>query len=105
MANFLHSALQRPEKFTFGVSSGKAISIPKPEYPAEARTKHLSGKVTVDVMIDEDGKVISARAVSGPPELRKAAEAAALKARFTPTKLSGTPVKVKGAITYDFSPQ
>jgi TonB family protein len=104
MSNFLYSAIQRPEKFTFGVVPGKLISTPTPEYSPAARKAHLSGRVTVVVEIDEDGRVTSARASNGPPELARAAEAAALKARFVPTKLSGTPVKVKGVINYNFGP-
>jgi outer membrane biosynthesis protein TonB len=52
--------------------------------------------------VDEKGSVTSARAVSGHPLLRPAAEAAARRARFSPTLLSGRPVKVRGVLTYDF---
>ena len=54
------------------------------------------------VFIDEEGKVISANAVSGHPLLKASAVAAARQARFSPTKLSGKPVKVTGIITYNF---
>jgi TonB family protein len=105
MANTLLGAIQRPEKFTFGVARGRLISTPKPEYPAAARINRITGRVTVHLVIDAQGKVTSAQAVSGPSELRRAAEAAALKARFEPTRLSGTPVSVNGVISYDFYPQ
>ena len=62
-----------------------------------------AGVVTVEVMLDEDGKVISARAVDGHSLLRAAAVAAARLARFTPTSISGQPVKVVGTITYKFN--
>jgi len=62
-----------------------------------------SGVVTVDVILDETGRVISATASSGPIMLREAATQAALKARFSPTKLSGQPVKVSGVINYKFA--
>jgi protein TonB len=88
-----------------GVLNGKAVSLPKPAYPAIARAAHASGKVTVQVTIDENGNVISAHAVGGHPLLQQAAVAAARGARFSPTKLSGQPVKVTGVITYDFLPQ
>ena len=59
--------------------------------------------MVVKVEIDERGKVIDARDMcQGPPYLSEASVAAALKARFTPTKLSGMPVKVKGIIQYNF---
>ena len=88
-----------------GVLNGKAISLPKPAYPAIARTAHASGTVVVQVVIDENGSVISAHAVSGHPLLTAVAVAAARGARFSPTKLSGQPVKVTGVITYNFVAQ
>lgn len=88
-----------------GVLNGKAISLPKPSYPPIARQAHASGTVTVQVTIDENGNVISAHAVSGHPLLQAVAVAAARGARFSPTKLSGQPVKVTGIITYNFVAQ
>lgn len=88
-----------------GVLNGKAISLPKPAYPAPAKAAHASGAVNVQVTIDENGSVISATAVSGPVLLRAAAVQAARGARFSPTKLSGVPVKVTGTIIYNFTAQ
>jgi len=88
-----------------GVLNGKAISLPRPAYPAVARAARASGTVTVQVTIDESGKVISARAVGGHPLLQQAAVQAAYGARFSPTQLSGQPVKVTGVITYNFVAQ
>lgn len=88
-----------------GVLNGKAISLPKPAYPPIARQAHASGTVVVQVTIDENGNVISAQAVSGHPLLRAVAVSAARGARFSPTKLSGQPVKVTGVITYNFVAQ
>ncbi len=88
-----------------GVLNGKAISLPKPPYPPIAKQAHASGTVVVQVTIDENGNVISAHAVSGHPLLQAVAVAAARGARFSPTKLSGQPVKVTGVITYNFVAQ
>ncbi len=88
-----------------GVLNGRAISLPKPAYPPIARQAHASGTVVVQVVIDENGGVISAHAVSGHPLLQAVAVAAARAARFSPTKLSGQPVKVTGVITYNFVAQ
>jgi protein TonB len=82
--------------------NGKAISLPKPPYPAIARSARAAGTVVVQVTIDESGKVISARAISGHPLLQAAAVQAAYGARFSPTQLSGQPVKVTGTISYNF---
>lgn len=86
-----------------GVINGKATLLPKPPYPAPAIAINLSGDVNVQVTIDETGKVISAKAVSGHAFLRGAAERAAWKARFSPTYLGPTAVKVTGVIVYKFS--
>ena len=61
--------------------------------------------VQVQVLIDENGNVVSAHAVSGHPLLQAAAVAAARASKFTPTKLSGQPVKVNGVIIYNFVAQ
>jgi len=88
-----------------GVLNGKAISLPKPQYPPIARAAHAAGTVVVQVLIDENGSVVSARAISGHPLLQAVAVAAARQARFSPTKLSGQPVKVTGVIQYNFVAQ
>ena len=103
-----------------GVLSGKAVNLPKPAYPVEAREAQAEGAVAVDVEIDENGEVVSAtaqwqdqavkRSDDGSPleikevhpALRAAAEEAARGAKFSPTLLSGEPVRVKGRIVYNF---
>ena len=85
-----------------GVLNGKAIRLVQPPYPPIARSAHVSGQVTVQVLIDENGNVISASAASGHPLLRPAAVNAARASKFSPTKLSGQPVKVNGVIIYNF---
>lgn len=86
-----------------GVLNGTAVSLPPPIYPDAAKRMRTQGVVQVDVILDETGKVVSANASSGPGILRDAAVQAALKARFSPTKLSGQPVKVSGVINYKFA--
>jgi TonB family protein len=86
-----------------GVLNGTALSLPTPSYPEAARRLRTAGIVTVEVVVDEMGKVISAVATSGPGILRDVAVQAALRARFSPTKLSGQPVKVSGLINYKFA--
>ena len=85
-----------------GILNGKAISLPKPVYPTIAKQARASGTVAVQVLIDEQGNVVSASPISGHPLLRAAAVAAAREAKFSPTKLSGKAVKVSGVITYNF---
>lgn len=85
-----------------GVLNGKAVSKPQPAYPALAKAARASGTVTVQVTVDETGSVVAAEAVSGPPLLRAAAVQAARQAKFSPTLLSGEPVRVSGVLTYNF---
>ncbi len=95
-----------PKPTTLRVSPGviftKVVELPKPTYPAIARQARVQGPVNVQILIDETGKVISAQAVKGSAMLTKAAEDAARRARFTPTKLGDQPVKVQGVIVYNF---
>ena len=86
-----------------GVLNGTAISLPQPVYPEAAKRMRTAGLVSVEVILDETGKVISATAMSGPTLLREAAVQAAMRAKFSPTKLSGQPVKVSGTINYKFA--
>ncbi len=85
-----------------GVVNGKAVSLPKPAYPSAAMAVRAEGAVNVQVLIDEEGNVVSAKAVSGHPLLRAASEQAARGAKFSPTLLSGQAVKVNGVIVYNF---
>jgi len=63
----------------------------------------VEGKVDVQVTINENGDVISAKAASGNMLLRQTAESAARRAKFKPTKLNDVPVKVTGVIVYNFT--
>lgn len=88
-----------------GVLNGKAVHLVQPPYPQIAKQAHASGTVVVQVLIDENGNVVSAHATSGHPLLQAAAVAAARASKFSPTKLSGQPVKVTGMIQYNFVAQ
>jgi len=85
-----------------GDLNSKAVDLPAAIYPVEARKAKVSGQVKVRVIIAETGKVLSADIVSGPKQLWLAAVEAARKARFKPTLVGDTAVKVTGILTYDF---
>ncbi len=87
------------------VLNGKAISKPTPDYPLEAKRAGISGTIPVMILVDETGKVIQARAFCGDPSLARASVKAARTVRFSPTLLSGVPVKVAGTITFNFTLQ
>ena len=85
-----------------GVLDSKAKSLPKPAYPPAAKAVRAEGPVVVEVLVDEQGNVIYAKALSGHPLLRSSAENAARAAKFPPETRNGKPVKVKGTITYNY---
>jgi protein TonB len=78
--------------------NAKAIYLPLPEIPPG----EASGVVLVAILIDEQGTVVEAKAVSGPQHLHQLAVNAARLARFSPTMLMGEPVKVSGTLSYNF---
>jgi protein TonB len=81
---------------------GKAISLPKPDYPPEAKAQKISGAVHISVVVDEEGNVIWAKGIEGAPLLQEAALRAACQSRFSPEKISGRPIKVNRVISYNF---
>ena len=87
---------------SLGVINGRAIDLPTPPYPPQALAVGLQGNVSVQVLIDEQGRVVTAKAVGGPKLLQASAVNAAKRARFIPTKLSLKPVKATGIIVYKF---
>ncbi len=95
-------APKTPKVVHKGVITSQAISLPRPNYPPLAKTAGVQGVVSVQVLIDETGRVVSAKAISGSPFLTNEAQKAALQARFSPTILNDQPVKVSGVITYNF---
>jgi protein TonB len=92
----------KPAFLRKNVINGEALFLPKPPYPPIAKQMGIQGTVNVQVLVDETGKVISAKAVSGNPALTRAAQQAALNARFSPTKIGEQAVKVSGVIVYNF---
>lgn len=80
----------------------KIISKPQPAYPPIAKAARVQGSVTVQVVVDEEGKVIAAQVISGHPLLQAAAVKAARELRLAPVLLGTKPVKVAGVITYNF---
>jgi TonB family protein len=93
-----------PVRVSKGVVQGEALVKSNPIYPPIAKQINASGEVQVEVMIDESGKVISARAISGHPVLRSSAEEAAKKWVFKPTLLDNKAVKQPGILKFIFTP-
>jgi TonB family protein len=87
-----------------GVLNNKALELPKPKYPEEARKTKAAGRVTVKILLDEKGNLVSAEAIEGPEIFRPSALEAAKRAKFTLTLIGTRPVRVSGLLTYDFAP-
>lgn len=86
-----------------GIVNGKAVNLVKPAYPDDARSDGASGTVNVQVVIDENGNVTFASAVSGHPLLRKAAAQAAIASKFAPFVIKQQKVRVMGIVVYNFT--
>ena len=83
-----------------GGLSGKQLEVLAPEYPASARSEHVSGTVTIRVTVDKKGRVIAVKVLEGDRRLRDAAIAAAQRATFSPDKLMDQ--GAVGTIAYTF---
>jgi protein TonB len=86
----------KPPRLLFG---------PEPDYPVLAKQARLSGVVVIEAVIDEHGKVMGMRAISGQPMLIPAALSAVSKRRYEPTVLDGepTPIDLRVEISFSFS--
>ncbi len=86
----------------FGALNRFASRLSMPIYPQIERQRNTEGLVTVEVTLDEEGKVVSAKAVSGPRGLRQAAEDAVRKSKFNPVLVEAKAVKATGFINFNF---
>lgn len=93
---------QNKEPIKSGILNGKAIQLPKPDYPQNAKDSCAGGKVEVEVLVSEKGDVIEAKAISGDELLRESSVEAAKKVKFSQN--SHFLVKVRGILIYNFDP-
>ena len=80
-----------------------AIDLPQPQYPEAARLLGVEGIVEVQILVDENGEVTKASALSGDVLFTELAAEAARKAKFSRAKLSPDPAKIYGVINYTFN--
>ncbi|HEX3102128.1 MAG TPA: TonB family protein, partial [Pyrinomonadaceae bacterium] len=100
------AAPPRPEFVDLGgLTKTSATKMVTPVYPAFAVKSHIGGRVVVDVMLDEEGNVTSAKAGSGPAMLKSACEDAASRSKFKPAMYDNRPIKGKGFVIYNFTPE
>jgi len=109
--DILLKALGEKGEKVYGVQAGSmkpedadrwVISKPQPAYPAIAKAAHVQGTVVVEIVVDEEGKVMAAQAQSGHPLLQASAVSAARAARFKPALVEGKAVKLSGVVSYNF---
>ncbi len=93
-----------PKKVTQAEALSAVVTKVAPEFPVMARQLHLSGTVTIEVLIAENGSVENVSAVSGNPVLTKPAMDTLKKWKFKPFTADGAPVKAQTQISVDFKP-
>ncbi len=82
---------------------GYATKKTNPVYPTVARSMRMTGVVKVEVIIDEEGKVVEVQNADGPTMLRAAAQEAIKKWKFKPFTRDGEPVKATGFVSFNFA--
>jgi protein TonB len=82
----------------------KPTSVPQPSYTDQARAAGIEGKVRVELTVDESGRVVSVRVISGLGHgLDEAAVAAAQRATFQPATRCGKPARATFTISMRFA--
>jgi len=84
------------------VRDPKMISSTRPIYPETAKQSGVQGTVTVSATIDEYGKVISAKALSGPLLLRQAALDSVRQWKYSPGSVDGKPTPSQVTVGVEF---
>ncbi len=84
------------------LSQREVVKRVKPDYPERARILNINGEVTVEISIDNSGKVTSAQAISGHDLLRNAAVSAARSWKFSPATSGDGPKQDTRRITFNF---
>ena len=75
----------KPLRLAASTLGSPVLSMPQPEYPVEAKERKLAGRITVEILINvQTGLVEQACAPDGDEDLKRPAEAAALKVKLSP---------------------
>lgn len=86
-----------------GIMQGLLEHKVEPEYPADAKGKHVEGTVLLNVDIDDEGNVGRVELVSGHPMLGPAAMDAVLEWKYRPFVLNGAAVPVETTVEVKFA--
>lgn len=88
------------DKYTF--MNFEVVSAEKPYHTREAKANGASGLVQVEILIDADGSVVSAKARTGNKLLHPEAERAAMASKFNRPTFGGKPARAIGFLVYRF---
>lgn len=90
------------DKYTF--LNFEVVSAEKPYYTRAAKASGAKGLVQVEVLVNTDGSVISAKPRTGSKELWPEAQRAALASKFKRPTADGRPARANGFLVYRFGP-
>lgn len=79
-----------------------ALEQPLPNYPPLAKMARIRGKVIAEIIVSNEGKVLCARPISGPIQLRYTVSKALEHWTFDPKGLPVGPELFRGKVTMDF---
>ena len=98
------TSARKPNTEKRGIVLPKALKRLEAKYPDDAKAKLIRGIVMVEFVVDQEGKVISPRAIFGHPTLKPAAVEAAKGWEFDIPAQNGQPTKLLGSMTFCFLP-
>ena len=84
------------------VTDAKLISSTRLSYPPTAKQSNVQGTVTLSATVDENGKVVSAKALSGPLLLRQAAVDSVKQWKYSPALIDGKPAPSQVTVNVEF---
>lgn len=92
-----------PAMIAVGDLNSLVVELEKPRYSEMDRRMNVQGKITVNIVLDKEGKVVKVETESGPGSLRRAAEDAVRRSKFKPATVNGQPVGASGYLTFNFT--
>lgn len=92
-----------PRRVSEGVQGPRRVHYVAPVYPPIAIATHVEGKVVLDCLITEEGRIAGVTVLEGNPLLTSAAAEAVQQWIYTPTLLSGVRSAVIMKVTVNFT--
>lgn len=92
-----------PREPSNATSPSRLIHRVEPEYPVEARAKHVQGEVVLEVQVLGEGKIGNIDVIQGDPLLTDAAIQAVKQWRYQPYFVDGQPFETQTRITIKFT--